>query len=297
MIETPYSATPCKGYVLDKVVSALRQLEIDGQLIGEYAPVMFVAPMSVDVPAFTQPITPFDAPSLQSKIILDGRALFRMTGREIKTARPIRQDLLDLTLIRARLQLRWAGNEQVKRDLLNIGAYPAKVYINWVARSIGSRLGMDIAQVMTLSVVAGYWFAQQFGQNTAPKDLERCAVMASRWTHVPTDQVFTLLGELKPLNTLADFVALAKARVEGQRIQELSTAIIYAFLGSNWGSTAKETTAVALEHPPTFYTMLYMGIQDRGMGKMPLSQMAKTLARSNEDREFARSVEHLIASR
>lgn len=297
MIETPYSATACKGYVLDKVIADLRQLEIDGHLIGEYSPVMFVAPMSIDTKVFTQPITQYDAPTLQSKIILDGRALFRMTGREIKTARPIRQDLLDLALTRAQLQLRWAGNEQVKRDLLNIGAYPAKVYINWAAQGIAGRLGMDIAQALELRVVAGYWFAQQFGQNHTPKDLERCALMASRWTHTPTDKTFEILGDLVSLENLNDYINLAKARVSGQRIKELSAGLMYALLGTNWGTTAKETTAVALEHPPTFYTMLYMGIQDRGMGKMPLSQKAKDLARNNEDREFARSVEHLIASR
>lgn len=300
MFLTPYQTTPCKDYNLRNTIAELLLGKVDGKLTEPNPGIYLATPALGSVPLFTQPITRIEMDRRMDvpEIIVDGRALLKPNGRE-GGWQVSNHTEMDFQLLRARVLKLWISDGFDKQDLLRVGDFAPIVFINWVSKSLSSKLGLDPQQYLNTSIVVGYYYAclhheeLHFGEDQKMK----IASQISRWTRMPVPNVLTVVDQLGYLNNIKDLVDALKAHSGSARMEQLSAGLIYALLGGSWfGSNSRETVAVALEHPPTFVAFVKAALELRSYKNAVLSKVATLAVRGGNDKEFLKNLNFLLNS-
>jgi hypothetical protein len=284
---------------LDKSALVIRKLEINEELVsaGEYSTqgVMLIPPGVVDILPFQQVITKFEIPTLRASAVIDGRTLLRADGR------PVKEDALRHATFVADLTVMWyTQGDSFKRDLLNVGDFPAKVFISWVS-SISQRLGLDLGQSTLVRAMLAIYYVQMFAplpENPDISDIDRVMVRASRL--LPAMDPNTLqgaLGEIPRLEKLKDLVDWIIRTLESPRTESLTVAFVYTALGHTFGPTLREAAAVALEYPPMLISMIYTTCRERSYTRTGLGRVIEVVIRNGSDKEFVKNMNHLTGKR
>lgn len=293
MFDTPYQTTPCSRYDLKQIFSGIKRLEIDSRLIAaQGAPGVKLVPAGVDgFDPFGQPITKLDYPNLDTSVIIDGRSLLRVDGTPLKT------DVYGHAVRYAHMTNMWATQDKsVRSDMLNLGNFPAKVFMNWIQTPM-LRLGLDFGQIQQFRILTVVYYIQLFGPlaaNHSPEDRERLLVRATRL--VPGYDLNTLdnfIGDIPTLNNIKEFVKWVIEKIDSPRLHQLSVDFLYTGLGFNFGPQYREQVAVALEYPPAFLAMTYTACVERTYQKSGLGRIIEKLISRQDDKEFVKNVNHL----
>lgn len=298
MFETPYQTTPCSRFSLVKPAAAIRKLEINELLVRtdfSSQGVLLIPPGVVDIMPFQQPMTKLEIPGLEANAVLDGRALMRADGRFIK------DDAAHHAVLVADLVVMWyTQSESFKRDMLNVGDFPAKVFIAWLS-SINQRLGLDLGQSTLVRAMIAIYYVQLFTplpENPTSDDVDRLMIRAARL--MPAMDANTLrgaLGEIPRLERLKDLVDWIVRTLESPRTEFLTVAFIYTALGSSFGPILREAAAVAVEYPPVFLAMVYSTCLERSYTRTGLGRVIEGVIRNNSDKEYVKNMNHLIGKR
>lgn len=293
MFDTPYQTTPCSRYDLSKTFSGIKRLEIDNALItAQGAPGVKLVPAGVDAfQPYQQPITKLDYPNLDSSVVIDGRSLLRVDGT------PAKLDTYSHAVRYAHYTELWyTGGKSIRSDMLNMGNFPVKVFVNWIQQAV-QRLGLDFGQIQQFRILATFYYIQMFGPlpaNHTPEDRERLLIRAERL--IPAFDLQTIdnfIGEIPELNNIRDFVKWVIEKLDTPRLHSLSVDFFYTALGFNFGAAYKEQVAVALEYPPAFLAMVYTASTDRGFQKSGLGRIIEKLISRQDDKEFIKNMNHL----
>lgn len=296
MFETPYQTTPCARFSLEKTTAGIRRLEIDERLVRPEGTPNDVALVPVGVTEFLpfqQPMTRKEIPSLGYSVVVDGRSLLKTDGT------PAKQDVFQHAMRIAKLTHMWyTGDQGTRRDLLNIGELPMKVFINWVVGAISLRLGLDFGQTSLLRAVTAVYFIQlhtPLSHDPVMADVDRLLTRAAqRLPGVDAKVLKDLLGDIPPLNNITDYVNWAIKVIDSPRMEQLTVAALNSFLGYTFGPAYREAAAVALEYPPTFLGLVYSAVEERSYSKTGLGKVVeRTISRGN-DKEFVKNMNYLI---
>lgn len=299
MFETPYQTTPCVRFVMDKTHAAIRRLEIEDQLLtleGSVTGVKAVPPGEQGFPPFGQPITPKQITSLNAPCVIDGRQLFRSDGR------PVLQNVVDHAILNADLTTLWLRDgAPFRKDLLNLGAFPIKVFSNWMGNRIALGLSLDFGQASIVKAMICVYYIQMctpLSDHPTADEVERLIIRASRSiAGVDANTLQNVLGDIPRLTDLKSFVDWVHAKLDTPRAEQLNIGFIYTALGFSWGVQYREMVAIALEYPPTFIALLYSSVNDRGFKKTSLGKVVENLVARRDDRDFIENVNHLIGRR
>lgn len=299
MFETPYQTTPCSRFSLDKTAAAIRALEINEELVGtdfSTQGVKLIPPGVVDIMPFQQVITRIQIPTLQAPAVIDGRSLMRADGRFVK------DDAAKHAILVADLVVMWYTQEaSFKRDMLNVGDFPAKVFISWLNGAISQRIGLDLGQSTLVRAMIAIYYVQLFGPlpaEASENDVDRLMVRAARL--LPAMDPTTLrgaLGEIPSLNTFKDLITWIVRVLDSPRTHDLTVAYVYTALGASFGPLHREAVAIACEYPPMFLAMLYSTCKERSYTRTGLGRVIEAVIRQGSDKEFVKSMNHLIGQR
>lgn len=299
MFETPYQTPPCRNFDMAKTISTIRKLEINEELIpaeGSLRGVMLVPPGVVDMLPFAQPLTKLEAPTLNANAVIDGRSLLRLDGK------PSKEDTYKHAIMAADLTVMWYQDGlSFRKDMLNLGEFPAKVYISWMGTSVAQKLLLDFGQSSLFRALVAVYYIQLF--NPLPKepsvdDLDKLIVRASRY--VPGVDSMTLagiLGDIPRLDNLKDFVDWAKKRIDSPRMDNLSVSFVYTALGFSFGAQYQEAAAIACEYPPTFMALLYKTVAEHSYTRTTLGKVVERTVSKGNDKDFLKDMNHLIGKR
>lgn len=294
MFDTPYQTTPCSRFVLDRIISGIRRLEIDNSLVnaGGVPGLGLVAPGAVDFMPFNHFITKIDAPTLAHDVVGDGRSLLRPDGTVV------RKDTFDHTILTGKLIRLWAlGNDSTRHGFLSVGDFATKSFAAWVTQAIVLRLGLDFGQSAILSALTTIYYLQLHHTEEAQKDpaqQDRVFVRASRTlARIDPITLRASLGDIPPLNDIQDYIDWVKKVLNSPRVEQLTVGFLYIALGASYGPAYREHVAVALEYPPTFIAMVYSAVNDRGYSKTGLGKTVEKLINRDNHKEFVKNVNHL----
>lgn len=284
MILSPYDATVAKYYQLDKIIKALRLADTEERLIPleeDYSKtikqVVANAPDVGPIPFFVHPVNYLDVYD-RPRIGLDVRGVAKIT--KPGSTDIITSDAREYRLMVTRAILQRAWNAGQYKELRAVSDLPMIVFTKWVSEAIARRIGLEIEAQANLTALTGWWFLCQFepSGNFSDSDRNRMVQAIVRATNVPADMVYAATDGIDYVATIDDYVNAAKASGWSTRLQALTTPLMLALLSSSWfGSGAKEVVGVALEHPPTFYTLVQFAIEDRSYRNTVLGLLLKRL--------------------
>jgi len=304
MILTPYQTRAGSVYDTLDILKEIKKAEamdnsstvlsIPGIQEGD---VRFVSQYTPDVPGFIHPLVDMDDTKglgRPPQVYVDVRP-YVTKGRDGEWTIRSRNEF-EALIRRARLSILWAEDEVT--DFLALGELPLKMYLNWVGTTMGRHLAIDPLTQFRVSALAGVFYLSQHyhrDQLADEKYQVKIADKVARAMRGSLEEVLELIKGHTPVTTVEDFVSALKTRTESVRLENVSVAYLFNVVGGSWfGNNARENTAIALDHVPTWVGILYQAMNDRSMRKAGLSQLVNTLAKAQEHKDFTRSLELLL---
>src|SRR5690606_13800131 len=122
---------------------------------------------------FHQPMTRREINTLEAEIVVDGRSLLKADHT------PSKLDVFAHAMLYAELTRLWAYGHISKRDLLDVGDFPAKVFSNWITSQLTLRLQLDLGQSLLARACCILYYIQlhdPLPENNTPADIDRLLV-------------------------------------------------------------------------------------------------------------------------
>lgn len=300
---SPYECKPCAGYQMDAVTKALKLADLEGGL----APIQIngktinsvwgIVPENKEIPPFAHPF-PFKDRHDGQLVVIDSRAYARSRAGEPLV--PANFAEYNFNAVRAALTS-YALKHGVA-DMAGLGDLPMTVFARFLAEKITRQLLFSPQEQMLITMVSAVFYSCHF-READPKEngpfdereLQRLSLKVARATRIPAEVIFEHAGALRHMETIDDYVEVLREVLNNKRAEGLNVRLIYALVGGGWyGLNAKETTAVALEHLPTFLAMIYMSLLDRSYRNSGIGKTVLAADRSGAGKSFLLNLSRLI---
>lgn len=252
---------------------------------------------SRDIPQFAHPITLMwnsKNPKGQT-ICVDVRPYTRINsdGTTIITAK----DDFDLVVLRAGLQ--YFVTEHHMAELQQLGSFPMTIYTRWISEAISRKLGLTPVDQVRLTIITGALYNSLFrdeGDRTAFSDYsekEKISIASNiaKSTMIPAQTVFEVLDQIPAVYDLQTYCNALASHGGSIRFERFNLGLLQSIVGGAWmGLNSRELVAVALEHPPTFFSMVYAALKSRGYHKTHLSLVVENHNKNNVGSNWARAL-------
>lgn len=287
---TAYDTTACKNYRMAKVVDAVQEAQL-----REYLPaadgVAFVESSSGAlgaVPAFKHAlyISDHHATEIQHSnemkfkpfLAMDLRAAGRMdpaSGQFKVKAGTMYKNLV----IRAALSSLWltSGSGAFR----SFSPMAMGVFASWIAETVGFRYHLDPKARADLMVTAAIFYQSNhiegiaFDKNNEARYLTGIATALTAFK-VNVTEVARIYDQTQAIGSVEDFCTKVKAVLGDVRLENLNAGVLISLMGATWGGdNAPELCAVALEHPPTWLSLLYEAHTNQALRKVGLSKICE----------------------
>lgn len=301
MFITAYDTTPCRDYVTDKIVAAIAKqaslrpeifLPVKSARLNRYLSGIYqIKPEEVDIPPFGHPIQAKYRD--ESAIFIDVRNCTRMS----REGDMVVASQLDYTtmVMRAITQKQWITHSP--KDFLGMGSYPVTIYTRWLSEAITKRLALTPDIQMRVVVICAYFYIRSFYENAdGLNDGEKIkhAQLISRATYVGIDDILSIIEPLDHPDSINWLINTLKTQAGSTRFETFNLGLLYSLFGNAWfGNNYREIVAVALEHPPTFLTLLAQATDERGYHNTNLGKLAKQYDTKDSAKTFLHNFQNM----
>ena len=201
-----------------------------------------------------------------------------------------------LTKNRAALTLLWLGDNpsQLRKRFLFAGT----VFAAWLSQAITRAYALDYQDQSKLLALGIYYYHCLFTPNTRLEGeaQEAAVVHTIKATKFPAKTVYELFEGLGEFSTIEDFCAEARKVVENVRMRDFNLAMLLTLIRNSWyGTNAKEILSIALEHPPTWISVVYAAITERGYKNSMLAEVAKHYSKQGAAEEFQMNYQVMLS--
>lgn len=297
---TAYDTIACRAYNQESIKSAVKLALIEDELYQLRTPdggkevrgVWGIASNNEDIPAFSHPF----------RVEMEGNPFYFVDTRAyIQVERDGSKRYTNVAdyrfqIIRAVLNQHW---EEESRDLINTGELGPLIFCRWLSEAIVRRLGLGPAeQARVMTVTLFYWHSLfRDGPEEAFDEKEKMRILTklNQISSIPTTLSMEIVDEIEVMPNLESYVETLKRVVGSSRLESLNPALLFAMLGGSWfGLNAKETIAVATEHPPTFLAIVLSALETRSYRKSILGRLVYDNDKRDRGKTFSRSVYQII---
>lgn len=174
------------------------------------------------------------------------------------------------------------------------------IYAQWISQNLARRFSLDGGDQMKIAVVAAAFYdtlCREDGSFTE-SEINKLAGKISQVTYAQVPMVISILDALKTageMRNIDDLCAMIVNVVQNERVHGLTSGLLISVINRSWfGTNSSEISAVALEHIPTWVTMVFCAFNDRGYKNSPLADIAKLYRGSKGEDEVIRSVKAIM---
>lgn len=298
----PYDTTPCKGYLIEKVEQKLKELLISGrrvpmQTIGERIidNAYLITAEHSTIPPFAHPVCVKDSRDHEHWFV-DARGCTRV-DRE-GSLKIINRDEYDHITTRTQLSMHW--KYESPQDFLSLGHLPLTVFIRWVSEGIARRMSLEPLVQLRIAIVAGYYYYSLFTRaDDFTEDYKvNVAMQISRYTRINTRSIMEIIDRIPHMASIADFARVAGEVSDSLRMEKFSAGLAVSMLAGSWfGPNAKEVVAVGLEHPPTYFTLVSLAVNNNSYRKAALANVVLQNDKQDAGRSFTYNLRNLLKMR
>lgn len=197
------------------------------------------------------------------------------------------QTEFDFAKSRAILNLRWIAGET--SGIRNALGFASVVYANWLGQVIARAFSLDFKDQSVVMVIACAFYRSLFEEEFEfdETNIQALGMSMSSSLKMPTDLVFGTLDKLEPMNDIHDLCTTISKNLENLRPERFNPAILLNMVANNWyGQNAKEILAVAIEHPPTWITIVYTALKQRTYKTSMIYQVAERIGKRGASDTF-----------
>jgi hypothetical protein len=301
MFTDAYHTTPCAPYQMDRVKKEIKisvGLGEDNPFrlaeFGKGEIVMALTGPDKDIQPFAHPLIMHgrDFGFFDDTVVFDARGFVRVgLDGSVTISQP---DEFAMHVLRARLTRYVEANHYA--NLEAVGTFPLQVFVNWLGQILTRRLSLDPqAQHQTMAIIAIYYISL-FKEpneltNLSDSSIAKTAQLINRLFRIDAELVVNLLRTMPPITNVTNLVVALKEHGGSIRFENLSVALLYTIIGGSWfGSQAKEVLAVALEHPPTWISIVATALTSRGYRNTPIAEQVERVNKQDAGNDYLRGL-------
>ena len=307
IFQSPYHTLAMSGFPLDKTTTAIQKeitdwtinknLPMSAGVSDTKSPIYIIKEHGVAlerVPTIRHPIAV--TVEGQSETVIDCRT-FVQQDRTNLTYVVRNSSLLDYRqmVLRGRLQQAWVNGGEI--ELRNASVAPAILYARWIGSTLTQRLMLEPQEQQTIEILCAYFYYNLF---TAHPDKDEQKVFAYMSRHMGYDAklcmdvVDQLESELKNAEDLCKAIEAITGSV---RLKDFDAGILFKILAYTYfGTGGSELCAIAVEHPPTWVSMVYQAYTDSMYKKSSLGRLMERGAIRDKMRQFSQALHHYLES-
>ena len=222
-------------------------------------------------------------------MVSDARMFMRKEGLNGKgDVSVMNQTEYDFTVLRTQLSALWAGGET--NQFKFAAKVPVAVYAKWLSQNIAARFGLDGLAQNTVSVIAAYFYLSLFSDQESIPMEERYAMVPTIAKAAMGEKAWMaqVVEQIDVCNDIASFCQTVKAILEDPRLDDLTPVVLVTMLSTSWfGTNGREIAATAIEHVPTFFTMLHFAFEDKTYKKSRFTSLTDNYKGMKGQNEFA----------
>lgn len=315
--KTAFDTLACDGFgpILKKIVNSIEVALVYGSLKPEedtgnsnessnnnktvkYENVLFVKGTSSEeneIPMFSHPV--LISKDNKQYIVSDLRNYGKYDSTQNKFI--VKQETdYKLAVHRADINDIWINSDpNILRDISHI---PLAIYSTWIAESVAKRFALDPREQFMLTILSGIYYYSLFNQ--ADKELNetdklRLVNVLIKSLHASSKDILSVTDICSNITDIKHFCDLAEKVTGSIRLRDLNPGTLYATIGGTWYSSnlnSREILAVAIEHPPTWITLLLYCISERSYKNSQLAKITERNMYRNASEDFVKSVLNLI---
>lgn len=167
------------------------------------------------------------------------------------------------------------------------------IYASWVSENLARPFVLDGKNQQLVAILAAYHYYCLFtDEKVFPESqLQQIAAAISRAVYATAEEVFRILDRVEEMKDIHDLCKAIKDICEDTRLEDLNAGTLISIISTTWyGTNARETAAVALEHPPTFAVIVYGAFTSRTFKNSPLSRICERYRGNKGESEFVRGL-------
>lgn len=160
----------------------------------------------------------------------------------------------------------------------NITPMATGIFAAWLAEAIGFKYALDPKAKIELMVVAGLFYQSNHTEGVAFDKGNEARYIASVANALKVGQadVARIYNQTQAILSIEDFCDKAKQVLGNVRLENLNHGVLLTLMGSSWsGDNAPELCAVAMEHPPTWISLIYEAATNMALKKVGLSRIVE----------------------
>lgn len=307
MFRSAYETTITKSFNIKKTIEAVQEAFITAReqfvnpvdtetqkVISEG--VYLINPGHSEIPLFTHPLE--IEVNKKKFVAVDVRNFTRLKqDRSISITSPLDYSF---STLRGILTQRW-GDELQYKDLSNIGIIPMRIFSQWITNIVTIRLGLTPDIQIRLAVIAAYYYYclcfDDKNETFDEREKQKAIVTVTRATYADMANVTNILEPIEFLPNVDALVEAIKVHGNSLRYEQFNTAFLYTIINGSWfGSNAKEVLAVSLEHVPTWISLAWVCLAERGYKNTKIGQILYNV-KSDEIDAFIRNVAGIIKAK
>lgn len=265
--------------------------------MGQYHPIFITGffPGEDKIHLFTHPIS-FNNFREKNYLCTDLRLFVRKGTHPSNIMEGIRNATeFDFAKSRAILNLRWcAGNYSSIRNSMG---FAANVYASWMGQAISRAFALDFKDQTTVVIIAFAFYRTLFEENFEFNEdtVQSLAMAMGPVLKVPSDLAFEVLDKLEPMKDITDFCTAVSRHLENLRPERFNPAVLLNLIANNWfGQNAKEILSVAIEHPPTWISIVYTALKQRTYKTSMIFQVAERIGKRGVSDTFLISYNNYV---
>lgn len=235
----------------------------------------------------------------ESYVVVDVRPY--LSGNQLTAGGTLnirQKDNFDFFLTNAILTSAWI-KENKRTSFRFLGSAPLAVYSTLISNAIERRFALDPLEQLKISILAAAFYFKLFDEGSAVIDGEMVSITRaiSSALKAPSEITYEVLEQIVTLRNLEDLVETIKRVVDNPRLDDLNLGTLVTIVNPMWyGPYGRELIIAALEHPPTWLTILYAAYTDRGMKHSGVTKIAERFKGSRGGDDFIRNMKVLVAN-
>lgn len=254
----------------------------------------------VAVEAFPYPIylnTPVKGKLSESYVVFDSRPF--LSGQQLDEAGQLKVRLrteYDFYKLMTILTSFWIAGHY--NDFRFLSKVPTGIYASLISESIARRFGLDPKDQLIISVLAAAFYLNLFNDSRVLTENSKLYLTSNltQVTYAKSDQIFNILDTVNELHDLESLVVAIKTCTENIRLNDLNVGVLVSIISSAWfGTNGKAIISAALEHPPTWVSIVYTSFVERSFKNSGVSKVADKYRGNKGEIDFNRSIKNLVS--
>lgn len=185
----------------------------------------------------------------------------------------------------------WSVGKQ--HSLYNL-KLPHIAFGNWISENLTRKFGLDLNTQIQLKILAYIYYDRLFTNNYTSEDFAKLIIRLKDDIFVQ-EAITNVYEKIQSLENIDDFCKACYDVTGNIRLKNLTFDVLINIFANSWMSIdGKEIALLALEHPPTWISMVYMSTVDRLLSKSNVGNTVSRMNRKNKIEEFSQSFDQLI---